>query len=84
MTDVIQQMPSDAKGPLESKTMAKGAMLVVGAALAHWNPVVGDWVRNNADTILGVVGTLAIAFRGTTSQPINFRDWTIAGVGFKF
>ena len=76
--------PVDGKSALQSKSLALGVITLAGGLIAKFNPAVGDWIKANADSILSLIGILAVSARSTTSEKIDFRNWTIGGVGIKF
>lgn len=78
------QTGKESKGPLQSKTLGLGIVTLIGAGIAKQNPDFGQWVQDNAESILAVVGGLIVAFRPMSSKAINWRDMTIFGIGRKF
>lgn len=76
--------PTDTKGPLVSKTVQAAALGLVGAVVGHFYPPLGDWMKANNEQILGVLSLLCIYGRSDADKTLNWRDWTINGVGFRF
>lgn len=79
---VVEQ--GDGKSPLASQQMQLAAVLLVANVVSKFVPTFGAWVKENASTILMVAPPLLALLRHKSDQPIDWKNWTLFGIGKKF
>jgi hypothetical protein len=73
----------DIKGPLQSKTQWLAAITLAAGLVAKLNPDAGMWIKDNSDTLMLLIGGVLPLLRHQ-SGPIDWKNWTIFGIGKKF
>ena len=77
-------VPAAAKGPLQSKTVQLAIVALAASAVSRLNADAGAWIRDNADNLLALYAALSLGLRPMSGKAIDWRDWTLFGVGKKF
>jgi hypothetical protein len=57
---------------------------LVAALLGYYYPPAGEWLKGHVPEVLGLLSTAVAIGRGKATGPIDWKNWTIAGVGVKF
>ncbi len=82
--DIVTQIPTNSKSPLVSKTVQAAAATLLTAIVGHFNPTAGAWLGAHHEYVMSAFA-LAVTFgRSGADQKIDWRNWTIKGIGFKF
>lgn len=83
MSDVAES-PNVSKSPLASTTFQALLVNFVVQVVGIYYPPVGDWLSTHQPEVLGAL-TTAIAYgRGKADKPLDWKNWTVKGVGIKF
>lgn len=78
------QEESMGKSPLASTTIQTAAVGLLAAIVGQFYPPVGDWLKAHTPEVLGAVSAVAGYGRHKASEPIDWKNWTVGGVGLKF
>ncbi len=74
-------MENESKSPLASTTLQAA---FVTALLEQYYPPVGTWLTAHNTEVMGALGAVVAYGRHTATQPLDWKNWTLGGFGFKF
>lgn len=83
-TVVVKPEDFEGKSPLASKTVQLAVLTLVTGVISKTFPAAGEWIKANSDTILLVLPALFAMARSKADRPIDWKNWTLFGVGKQF
>ncbi len=84
MEPVQLETVAPGKSPLASRTVQVAVLALVTALVSNRWPAAGEWIKAHNEEILTGLGALVVVGRNGADKPLNWRDWTIKGIGFRF
>jgi hypothetical protein len=81
---MANENPLEGKGPLQSKQIQLAILSVAAVAVGKFHPALGEWIKANSDSLLALYAALSVGLRPVSTKPINWKDWTLFGIGKKF
>lgn len=73
-----------SKSPLASNTLQAVVLHLAIQAIGLWYPTVGDWLEAHKVEVLSVFSAAIVYGRHTADKPLDWKNWTIGGIGIKF